>query len=91
MNDERPEAAPELYATCAPNSLLVDGRTPDGHQVNVLDERMTIADTFDLPALEEFDAGQAEATLTAAGYVPQGPWASSGSGHMCQVARVDEL
>ncbi|MGW6202213.1 hypothetical protein ACWF9B_00950 [Streptomyces sp. NPDC055089] len=91
MSDERAATAPELYATCTPNSLPVDGRTPYGHQVNVLDERMTIADTFDLPALEEFDADQADATLTAAGYVPQGLWSASGSGHMCQVARVDEL
>ncbi|MCZ0983941.1 hypothetical protein O1L60_45080 [Streptomyces diastatochromogenes] len=81
----------ELYATCTPNSLPVEGRTPDGHQVNVLDEQMKIADTFDLPALEVFDADQAEVTLTTAGYVPQGPWSASGSGHMCQVARVDEL
>jgi hypothetical protein len=80
-----------LYATCTPNSLPVEGRTPHGYQVNVLDERMQVADTFELPALEAFDADQAELTLTSAGYVPQGLWSPAGQGHMCQVARVDDM
>ncbi|MFB7649442.1 hypothetical protein ACFC0S_15705 [Streptomyces sp. NPDC056084] len=81
----------ELYATCTPNSLPVEGKTPHGYQVTVLDERMAIADTFELAALDAFDADQAELTLTNAGYVPQEPWSAAGAGYMCQVARVDEL
>ncbi|MFI2215122.1 hypothetical protein [Streptomyces sp. NPDC020141] len=81
----------DLHAACTPNSLPVDGVTPHGYQLTVLDADMRAADVADLPDWQTFDSDQADLRLTGMGYVPTGPWTPAGLGHLVAVARVDEM
>ncbi|MEU9925114.1 hypothetical protein AB0H51_28165 [Streptomyces griseoluteus] len=80
----------DLYAACTPNSLPVDGSTPHGYQLTVLDGGMRVSEVADLPDWETFDGDEADRRLTSMGYVPTGSWSEAGLGHMTAVTRIDE-
>lgn len=81
----------DLHAACTPNSLPVDGSTPDGYQLTVLDAEMRVNEVTNLPDWQTFDSSKADQLLIDIGYVPTGDWTAAGLGHMVAVARVDEL
>lgn len=81
----------DLHAACTPNSLPVDGSTPHGYQLTVMDAEMRVNEVADLPDWERFDSSQADLLLTGMGYVPAGDWTAAGLGHMVAVARIDEM
>ncbi|MFF0754353.1 hypothetical protein [Streptomyces sp. NPDC004267] len=84
-------AMSDLYATCTPNSLPVEGSMPHGYQVTVLDADLRVSEVADVPDWENFDSDKADQRLISMGYLPTGDWTAAGLGHMIAVARVDEL
>jgi hypothetical protein len=81
----------DLHAACTPNSLPVDGVTPHGYQLTVLDADLRPNEVADFPDWQTFDSEKADRQVMAMGYVPTGPWTPAGLGHLMPVARVDEL
>lgn len=80
-----------MHAACTPNSLPVDGSTPHGYQLTVLDADLRVSDFADLPDWQSFDGDEADRRLTGMGYVPTGAWTAAGLGHMTAVTRIDEV
>ncbi|WP_031186361.1 MULTISPECIES: hypothetical protein [unclassified Streptomyces] len=85
---------PEFFAACTPNSLPNDdGIAEHGWQLNILDEKMAILTTVDLPEWKSFDEHTATQRLATMGCTlrddPKAPaqdgWTPAGIGHMASV------
>ncbi|MFJ5142989.1 hypothetical protein [Streptomyces sp. NPDC088707] len=79
------------HAACTPNSLPVNGSTPHGYQLTVLDEGLHVNEVAELPDWQKFNGDEADRQLMSMGYVPKGEWTAAGLGHMVPVSRIDEM
>ncbi|MGY5627488.1 hypothetical protein ACW7N6_38615 [Streptomyces sp. UC1A3] len=89
-----------LVAACTPNSLPdADGVTEHGFQITVLDARMAILATINLPEWESFRPASAGHRLIEHGYMirpdirtPEtvNGWSQVGPGWMTSVVRLED-